>query len=687
MADETYQKIAILVDDKDYQRYLAEAEQHERLITGLRTVGGKAAVQALNATERAQKQANAAAQKAHKEEQAALTALFAAQERYASELLRQQETAAGLSAEQQQLNAFIRKTEEAMKSGTITAQQYGDAQAVIKQRQTALTAGMQASGQAAKSNAAGFQQLSFQLNDVVTQLASGTAPSQVFAQQGGQIVQAFHSAPGLFTAVASGVSSLATAGSTLLIPFLSVAVPLWYDYQTATEAAARGQDTLNTALEESEPLIDRALGDQKRLTELRRGSMTVDEKKAEVERLYREDLAASNATLEESIAADEAWLATNSAAQAGWAERSAAVKAARKAIEDNTATAETGIETAKLLIDYDEEGERASRALADAKEREAKARKSAADAAAKAAERAAWIAHVNQLEAERTKTYEDQIAALSKLQAAGEKASQSEVERVEASANAQREAAREAMVRGKTVAQTARESEQVERAYQDALRGIWAGEQAAYADLKAKEVEEAKKAADKALQDQIRRMDEGFSATADTVGATSDLFGAYYDYISADADKMSQQQKDTALKVWKAQQALAIAEAGVNTIKGVSIALASAPPPLNLIPAGVAAAQGAAQIAAIASSPAPTFDDTPGAVMARTGKPVEDRANVSLHRDDIMIAGKTPGSVVGQAMALAGASAKRSIAGEMARNPVERLLTRDVERAARGRRR
>lgn len=544
---------------------------------------------------------------------------------------------------------------------------------------------MESTAKSSASTAAGMQQLSFQLNDVVTQLASGANPMQVFAQQGGQIVGAFQTAPGLFSALSSGIASAATVGSQLLIPFLAVAGPLWYDYRTATEAAAAGQAAFNTALEDSEPLIDRALREQRKLSELRRGSMTIDERKAEAERQYRDDLDAANRVLEESIATNEAWLQQNTANQAGWAERKAAVNSARKAIEENTKTAETGIETAKLLLDYEDESEKSSRQIAEAKKREAESRKRAAERAAEEAdalrEHQALIERVNQLEAQRRSALDSQLGALDQIAEKNRLATMSEEDRIQAEADAQRDAAQTAMMKAKSVAESAEERERIERAYLEALRAINAEELADYEELKAKKAE----ADEKAARERLRREHEYVGAVADVTGSASDLFGAYYDHLTADADKMSAEQKRTALNVWRAQQSLAIAEIGINTIKGVSAALASAPPPANLIPAAVAAAQGAAQIAAASASPPPIFDDTPGAVYAATGRRVQERAQVSLHRDDIMIAGKTPESVVAQAAGMTAQTRRQRLGPQLARVPVGRLLTSDVERATRGR--
>jgi TP901 family phage tail tape measure protein len=62
-------------------------------------------------------------------------------------------------------------------------------------------------------------------------------------------------------------------------------------------------------------------------------------------------------------------------------------------------------------------------------------------------------------------------------------------------------------------------------------------------------------------------------------------------------------------KAAKADKALAIVQAGINTALAVTKALSSSSPPFNFIMAGIAAAAGVAQIAIIAAKPIPQFKD------------------------------------------------------------------------------
>lgn len=75
-----------------------------------------------------------------------------------------------------------------------------------------FAAGAQASNRASRQMQFGLTQLTFQLNDVATSLASGISPMQTFAQQGGQIFQIFQQQGGaqLFRGLASAIGSMIT---------------------------------------------------------------------------------------------------------------------------------------------------------------------------------------------------------------------------------------------------------------------------------------------------------------------------------------------------------------------------------------------------------------------------------------------------------------------------------------------
>jgi len=146
-------------------------------------------------------------------------------------------------------------------------------------------------------------------------------------------------------------------------------------------------------------------------------------------------------------------------------------------------------------------------------------------------------------------------------------------------------------------------------------------------------------------------------ASEQQVDLVSDLQEAYDEAVENGNTKQAKALKTQidaakkgALAAFQAQKATAIAQAIVSGIQGVAVAAASAPPPANLIPIGIATATGAAQVAAAQAVPPPEFDDTPEPVYAKTGRPARGRATVSLAEDDILVAGRTMGSIVAQAI-------------------------------------
>lgn len=118
------------------------------------------------------------------------------------------------------------------------------------------------------SKRAGFaiQNLTFQLNDVATSLASGISPMRTFAQQGGQIVQAFQQGGGL-RPVLQGVTSaitglitpmrLALAGSAALAAGLALLI----SRAANSEASARQFDVILRATGQTSQATGKQLED------------------------------------------------------------------------------------------------------------------------------------------------------------------------------------------------------------------------------------------------------------------------------------------------------------------------------------------------------------------------------------------------------------------------------------------
>jgi hypothetical protein len=107
----------------------------------------------------------------------------------------------------------------------------------------------------------------------------------------------------------------------------------------------------------------------------------------------------------------------------------------------------------------------------------------------------------------------------------------------------------------------------------------------------------------------------GFGAVTQVIGSLS---GAFVN-AAQQSDNLTESQKRAALAAFRVQQAAALATAVVNTALGITQALASAPPPLSFVNAGLVGAAGAVSIAEIASQKPPSF--ALGGIMPSTGGP------------------------------------------------------------------
>ena len=150
---------------------------------------------------------------------------------------------------------------------------------------------------------------------------------------------------------------------------------------------------------------------------------------------------------------------------------------------------------------------------------------------------------------------------------------------------------------------------------------------------KAHEEESAKRAdiAKKEAEAQQRYAVSAVQGSADLMGAISSLAANVQ-------DGMTKEQKEAAKVLFGVQLAAGIAQATINAALAVSEATASAPYPYNIPAIAAATVAGAANVAAIASTPAPTFSDTPGPVMAGNGV---GRTSVNVSAGDMVVASRT----------------------------------------------
>lgn len=127
-----------------------------------------------------------------------------------------------------------------------------------------------------------------------------------------------------------------------------------------------------------------------------------------------------------------------------------------------------------------------------------------------------------------------------------------------------------------------------------------------------------------------------------TATAIGDIAGSVASTVYALAERLAEGSKESAMKVYRAYQAIAIVEATVSTIAGAARALKDYPYPYSLVVAGLVAAQGAVQIGLIASE-SPSFADTPRPMRAGS-----QGMTARFAAGDIVVAGRDERDLVRQ---------------------------------------
>ncbi len=133
------------------------------------------------------------------------------------------------------------------------------------------------------------------------------------------------------------------------------------------------------------------------------------------------------------------------------------------------------------------------------------------------------------------------------------------------------------------------------------------------------------------------------------MSASADLFGGISDLANMAAEKQGKANEKAAMRLFVVGKAAALAQAVTNTFLAISSAN-TLPPPANLIAMAAAATTGAAQVAGIAASPPPSFNDTPGVQQMGT------RGNVSLAAGDYFAAARDPAELQRQVGGMTGGS-------------------------------
>ena len=124
-----------------------------------------------------------------------------------AEALETKVRAAGLSAS----GPLVAQFRQAQRAAETAGRAYGDA------AQKMAVTQVQQRGRALGLRPHELQNLGYQVNDLITQIASGTSPMQAFAQQGGQIAQIFPAATSAILRFAPAVAAAAIVVSPLIV--------------------------------------------------------------------------------------------------------------------------------------------------------------------------------------------------------------------------------------------------------------------------------------------------------------------------------------------------------------------------------------------------------------------------------------------------------------------------------------
>lgn len=244
---------------------------------------------------------------------------------------------------------------------------------------TALTDAVERSTVATGAMTAATGNLRSQLIDIGVGLQGGQNPFTVLSQQLPQIAEAAVGTTGALGAFATQLGTVASVGTTVLLPFLSVAGPLWLDYAAAQKRATEEAEAWATIQEGQKPLLDRAQADLKALTELTRGAETLDETKNRLAQEYGEQLEQTNAPLKERIALLKRETDLNKEGQTitgvNYEDNRKELAALNAELAENNRQAAAGLVSALQVAEYEAEAAESARVLAERKEQEAKARK------------------------------------------------------------------------------------------------------------------------------------------------------------------------------------------------------------------------------------------------------------------------------------------------------------------------
>lgn len=575
----------------------------------------------------------------------------------------------GLTAAEVKLAAQQGQIEAAFKSGTITAERYQSALGLVAKKREMLAAKSAAPSRfaeltdAVRANTATLSDARGKINQAAEATGKLAAAVSLVSPEAGAATMALQKLQGLASAATTGSELLAgglgSVGAAAGVLALAVAplVPLWYEYKSASEAAAAAEQRHAEVLGFQVDLRERVAQAQRKAIAALGGEAEETEKLRQIEERWAAASEEQTQVWRDRIATLEAEIAVRGAAAASYRANKRELDELTAALEDIETITREGIQADK-----------------DALEIAALRAEAPANAAKNAADKAKALAKAAQ--ASKAAAKEDE---------AGARAALAQAEAFARQAQAIREASdpllkmarlegelREAVIAGglatedATAIRTAAYAEQAaaaEAAHKAEIDGI---ERELDAALKAWSAREA--AAKAAREAERQYAIDSVSAVSDTLDATSDILQLTIDRRTAALEDLQTkldegdetlttrekarlerriaEQAALLTKSAKQQKAAAVLSASLSGAAAVAGALASPPfPPLNtpvVIATGVAAG---AQVAAAASTPIPSYDDTPQVMRAEGG-----RTTVSFKDGDFFAAAQDRNDLVLQVL-------------------------------------
>ena len=607
---DTYSRIVELLDNSQYIAAVKKAEEEEKLLADLRTLGGKAAVKAYQDTEKAAKKAAAETEK--------LNAKMAAGPSKFDQLL------ASVKANNDELKNLHQSANQAGEGlGRIAA-----AASLIDPQLGAVVAGLQK----IEGTIGGVLSLQESLFGAE---AAAKAVAEATAEEAAAAADAAAASGDLSAAIGTGVE---VGGAAVLI--LSELAAGYLDYEAGVRAATAAEKDRIDIAQQGVDLDEMVLKAQRTAIEQMGGDAAAKAKEADIDQQWNDVADKLNKTLQDRLDVVQKQIEQGGLASSAAQSLLEDEKQLTAAIAENTAKTKLGADADKAGAEYAREKAEADRKAAkdakDAADAKAKAAKAAAaqakaDQAALQAqrEREAFVKHVNDEETKRIGTIQKTTEEFKKLHDAAVKGAADEAQKIELAAQAQRDELVAAARAAEIATDSADQRKKIEEELREALRAVNEGE---VKDLKKTEEEKTKKAKEEAK----KRLDVETSFAEDLAGNVADT-------LDAASEKVGESNKAAGLALWRTSKTIGVVQATIAAYKAAAetvAAVAAIPGGAPFaIPAGLAmfASTEAVTVAKIAATPAPTFDDA-----ALPPVPAGGRRTISFHEQDYIAAAKDP---------------------------------------------